>query len=90
MTLDHTSGTSPRTRIETMTNQAIPVMELFNYRYLSPLSLSLVLCLIKPIAPVCSLKMAEDALSTYFASYFFSLAFIVLYLVDRGKWMNLA
>jgi hypothetical protein len=35
--------------------------------------------------------MAEDALSTYFASYFFSLAFIVLlYLVDRGKWMNLA
>jgi hypothetical protein len=39
---------------------------LLNYAYLGPLSP--VLCLLKPIAHVCILKMAEDGLSAYSAS----------------------
>jgi hypothetical protein len=47
-----------------MTNQTIPVRELFNYAYLlSPIP---VFCLLKHVACVCTSKMAEVGLSAYF------------------------
>jgi hypothetical protein len=51
---------------EIMVNQSTPVTELFNYAPLRPLPL--LFCLLKSIAHVCTLKMAEDHLSVYSAS----------------------
>jgi hypothetical protein len=59
---DKISGTSPRARTDIMTNQNTPVTGTV-YAYLCPP----VLCLLKPITHVCTIKMAEDWLGTYSA-----------------------
>jgi hypothetical protein len=50
-----------------MTIQTTPVTRTV-YAYLTSLPLPLVLCLFKPVAHVCTLKMAEDGLSASSAS----------------------
>jgi hypothetical protein len=80
------------------TNQSTSMTGLFNYAYFWPLPP--VLCLLKPIVHVCTLKMAEDELSLTLPLPTvcpklcnkppFSAFTMPLYLAFRGGWPDLA